>query len=806
MRIGYLCELSNLIARPPMPTDWNSRVLANKIADFCRKRLTPFLHADTERLQSYLLSLIAHREYPPTRGKGIDWRAISESCEIGHSRLVEIKEEVRPALDAIVRTLDAAARRELEPRVRTKARNDNDARPSMRGQRLRPVRRARVQPNVFGTPVPDVETGSSRPKLKRGAKPKPVEEYPEPVHGHWDDPATFREALTLHMQRHDETYWHLHRAIVDPEESFDIKTIRSWVRGTRAPISVESMEILRRIERRYRLPEGYFQEKLPHRGRAARGHELDDLSRSERRRLAWHLPDNFNSLPRSEREKIVEWVRRVIISGATDYRRYQAAAAKHRYAIRFPGVAYGRSEPLRSFGENDVQGQGGPETDPDLLSGVVDAPPQLTMEMASLVRFKTSTLTAFGLQRNGVWGEETTSQKIEHLGLMLGALAASPKGAVRGYGVPLQHLTLGLLVFPGVWDWYVQWRERRRGFYTAWEVDMLCIALALTRQDTGWLRQHGQLVQRVRPIPGLVSPAEIERARNDWDGACDAFFKHATGRAKEIQRVARVHRDPFEPIMPVLEAPSPVGEYRKITEEILKWMPDPARYPRGAAEAVRSFLMLRLGLHLGLRQKNLRQLMVCARGQLPRSERQLEDMKRGELRWTDRDGGWEVLIPAVAFKNANSSYFGSKPFRLVLPNLGGLYDHIETYIVRHRKVLLSGVEDPGTFFVKTVKQTSTDPAYDQTTFYEAWRLTIQRYGIYNPFTGRGAIKGLLPHGPHNVRDVLATHILKQTGSYEQASYAIQDTPEMVQNHYGRFLPQDKAALAAKILNQVWEAA
>jgi hypothetical protein len=45
-----------------------------------------------------------------------------------------------------------------------------------------------------------------------------------------------------------------------------------------------------------------------------------------------------------------------------------------------------------------------------------------------------------------------------------------------------------------------------------------------------------------------------------------------------------------------------------------------------------------------------------------------------------------------------------------------------------------------------------------------------------------------------------------TGSYEQASYAIQDTPDVVQQHYGRFLPQDKAALAAKILNQVWEAA
>lgn len=790
-----------------MHTGSKSRLLATKITDFCRKRLTPFLLADTERLEAYLLSLITHREYPPTKGRGIDWRTISEGCGVPYARLLEVKEEIRPAINAINRAFDAAATKEGQPLARKTRPTGNTAR--QRDEGLGTVRTtdwSRFHPDLFALEAAAAKSKPARIRERPGVKAKVVEEFPEPSSGEWDDKPAFHEALTLHMQRHGDSYWHLHRAVVRADESFDIKTIVSWMQGTRSPRSVESMEVLGRIERRYRLPTGYFREKLPHQARASGGYELDDVSPSERRRLAWHLPDNFNSLPFSEREKIVEWVRRVIISGATDYRRFQAAAAKHRYAIRFPGVAYGRSETAVSFDQHDTPPKGMPDTDPDLLSGVVDAPPQLTMEMAGLVRFKTSTLTAFGLQRNGVWGEETTSQKIEHLGLMLGALAASPKGAVRGYGVPLQHLTLGLLVFPGVWDWYVQWRERRRGFYTAWEVDMLRIALAMTRQDTGWLRQHGQLVHRVRPIPGLVSPAEIEAARADWDGACDAFFKHATGRAKEIQRVARVHRDPFEPIMPVLEAASPVGEYRKITEEILRRMPDSGRYPRGAAEAVRAFLMLRLGLHLGLRQKNLRQLMVCPRHQFPRSERQLEDMKRGELRWSERDAGWEVLIPAVAFKNANSSYFGSKPFRLVLPNLLGLYDHLEAYVDRHRRILLAGSEDPGTFFVKTVKQTSTDPAYDQTTFYEAWRLTIQRYGIYNPFTGRGAIKGLLPHGPHNVRDVLATHILKQTGSYEQASYAIQDTPEMVQNHYGRFLPQDKAALAAKILNQVWAAA
>ena len=98
-----------------------------------------------------------------------------------------------------------------------------------------------------------------------------------------------------------------------------------------------------------------------------------------------------------------------------------------------------------------------------------------------------------------------------------------------------------------------------------------------------------------------------------------------------------------------------------------------------------------------------------------------------------------------------------------------------------------------------------DPEFRGGSFFSMWSRMIQRYGIYNPYTGRGAIKGLLPHGPHCVRDVLATHILKQTGSYELASFAIQDSMETVMRHYARFLPHEKLARAAKVLNKVWSA-
>ncbi|QIB36394.1 hypothetical protein G3A50_20290 [Ancylobacter pratisalsi] len=752
------------------------------LVKFCQQRApTVLLPRDADLFQNWLLDLLAARVPPPLTERDYDWHAIAHACDVDHADLTRAGPVLAPGLDALRREL---ARRGHVTVKRAAARR---APPS----------------SERGTPHRGADQPEAIPR-RRGPRAKPIIEFPESDGRPWTDPPSFADALDLHMRRHGDTAKHLARVLEASATQVDATALNLWRRGVKVPRASRSLAALELIERRYRLPPGYFRSKLPNGDRCTSAGTIAGISRAERRRLAWHLPHDFDRRPLREREEILEWVKRVVITGTTDYRRFQAAAMKQRYSIRFPGLLDQSSQPRGLY--RFCREEDGSLPDPDLASAALDAPPQLAEEMADLVQFKTATLTAFGYQRSGVWGEETASQKVEHLGLMFGALAASPSGAVHGFGVPLENLSFGLLVFPIVWDWYIQWRERRRGFYTAWEVDMLRIAAALTRAETGWLRQNPQLAERIRPIPNLITERDVAAARADWDAACEQMHRHGLARAREVQRVARIHRDPFEPIMVVLEADSPVAEYRKITEEILRLMPDEKRYPRAAAEAVRAFLMLRLGLHLGVRQKNLRQLLVCPRGRLPTSERRLAEMKRGELRWSERDQGWEVLIPSVAFKNANSSFFGSKPFRLILPDLGGLYHYLEAYIDRHRRVLLKHAADPGTLFVKTVKLTSKDSAYCQNTFYEAWRLAIQRYGIHNPYTGRGAIKGLLPHGPHNVRDVLATHILKKTGSYEQASYAIQDTPEMVAKHYGRFLPQDKAALAAQILNKVWEAA
>lgn len=591
---------------------------------------------------------------------------------------------------------------------------------------------------------------------------------------HWDPPE-FHLALDLLMQCHGDNVWRLLKALNASEKLVDRKSLSAWRAGLKAPQSGMSMRAVALIEARYQLDPGNLRAKLPP-NRAVAGLHHPDISIAEGRRLAWHLPDDFSRRDPSERAEILDWVRTAVLGGGTAYGRYHARASRDRFSLRFDLTKEGRRA----------------------------APSELAAEIAELVRFKTATLTAPGKQRSGVWNSESAEQRLGHLGLMFGALTADPRSSVGGAGVERRKLCMALLIVPAVWDWYLQWREARRGFYTVWEVDMLLLVGGLTREGVGWLRQHPELAKRLSSVPGLVTDGDVDDALADWAGACERLHRHALSRAREIKRVARVHRDPFEPLLPILESDNPVGEYRKITEEILIRMPSACRYPRARAEAVRSFLMLRLGLHSGLRQKNLRQLMYRRRAEVPTSERELETQRRGELRWNNREGGWEIFIPCAAFKNAQSAYFAKRPYRLLLPDLGELYRWIDEYLDCHRQVLLKRSADPGTFFVKTVKRNTQDASYNQSTFYEAWRLTIQRYGIYNPYTGRGAIKGLLAHGPHSVRDVLATHILKQTGSYEQASYAIQDTPATVAAHYGRFLPQDKAALAASLLNKAWE--
>lgn len=108
---------------------------------------------------------------------------------------------------------------------------------------------------------------------------------------------------------------------------------------------------------------------------------------------------------------------------------------------------------------------------------------------------------------------QTASQKVEHFGLWFGAFAAPTESEVQGFGADLKLLTFAMMVLPQVWDWYLRWRERRRGFYTKWEIDLLSVAASFCWEETGWLRQMPRLAANLREIDDSFRPGTLQRLR-----------------------------------------------------------------------------------------------------------------------------------------------------------------------------------------------------------------------------------------------------------------------------------------------------
>lgn len=350
-----------------MQRELRNPAFARMISDYVRLRgATALPPRAVEKLRAHLVDLFETGQPPPVRGRGIDWGELAADAGIEPEVLDAAGHALRPGLEALRRELA----KPLPPGMRPRSKSGGRA-PRRIGATLRGRKSAQASAGSAAT----------RP----GRKPVAVVEFPEPTPGEWEDVPEFHAALALHMRRHGDTAHRLRRALAHGGHDLDTTTIGMWRRGIKAPAHRDSFAALAALERRWRLPAGYFRAKLPHPARATTGQALTGIGNAERRRLAWHLPDDFDRRAPAEQEEILDWIRRVVVTGATEYRRYQAAALKHRFGLRFPGIQATSDKALC-------------------------APPGLAQEMNELVAFKKAVLTPIGLQRRGVWGDETAAQ------------------------------------------------------------------------------------------------------------------------------------------------------------------------------------------------------------------------------------------------------------------------------------------------------------------------------------------------------------------------------------------------------------
>lgn len=174
-----------------------------KISEFCNIRIAPVVTKRAlEKIRSYLTSLVIYRQAPPMRNGRIDWQAIAGACGIEDEMTAELKKNLRPGLDAIIRWLDKERPAEDDrPAVEQPRRKRNPTGGSAK------VMAAGLSSSAAPAPIEREQT-----RAKPGIQPRPVEEFPMPLFDWTEEPEGFQQALIYHMRRHGDSYWHLHRA------------------------------------------------------------------------------------------------------------------------------------------------------------------------------------------------------------------------------------------------------------------------------------------------------------------------------------------------------------------------------------------------------------------------------------------------------------------------------------------------------------------------------------------------------------------------------------------------------------------
>jgi integrase len=581
-------------------------------------------------------------------------------------------------------------------------------------------------------------------------------------------PANFAVALEMAIERSG-----LNAQRVGELADGCIGIIDGWLRGASLP-SKSSFPFVSRIEKTLKLELGTLTSLVPH--RRSKRFRLSDypehtiingvkipLRRDEYllSKLRPLLPDDFNGRSEAARQEMVDWLIANLIGPTSDWAFLNRELGRITYSLKqFPSV--------------------------------------LEQEWQELSAFKCDPLTPPGMKRSIPWSPATNKMRRSDLERFFGALSL-PNDAedhrLRGMGLSPSLFTLAMFISPAILHWWILWKGKRRCDphtpkrdykYTHYEAVLLLIIGGLFNKETGWIRQRPDLADHLQVVPEFIDKKLIKRAKRDWSGVCDQAFDYYMHFAEEVERNAEIIRDPFELILPILEMEKPISALKTFAQNVLDDMPDVGTAPLQAARSMRDYMIVRLLGATALRSKNIVELTY-------------RNDNKGELH--KENDKWVIEISHHRFKNKYSGFFGSKKkkhnYKRVLMDNDGLYNRLEEYLNVYRPALLQRTKSDILLVVNASR-----PKFTTNKFHSKYRSLTMQYLAHNPYLNRG-IPGVKPHGPHSVRDIVATHIIRETGSYELAAYALADSVQTVKEHYARFMPEHKLHLVDKIMVEAW---
>lgn len=413
-------------------------------------------------------------------------------------------------------------------------------------------------------------------------------------------------------------------------------------------------------------------------------------------------------------------------------------------------------------------------------------PDRLRAEFSALRTYKTAPSGWGNKDLIWKWGDITADAAQTRLGSFFGFLclpADHPDPELRGLGMRPEDLTLAWLAVKEVVGEYLDFRCRRSGGHSHGMEVSITMWGALLKPKSGWLWLHSELLAR---LP--------ERQRQDvdagggWEDYCANTRLELLDFLKALRRSDQIKpmRDPMLPIRRILDHPQPLSlihnaltlhrSYLEVKGQVN------GRHSWTLATEWRDHLLISILARFPLRAKQWGLLTYREDGS-------------GYLQYHHQDS-WRLVIPYEDFKNSqNKAIFPLHGQESVVvlkfsdsEALQQLIPLLEFYLEKVRPI----IANQGDFLFPTKNGECMSPVL----LYSQIKMWTWKY-LSQSSPRRLGIEGVRPFGPHAFRDIVATHIIKTTGSIALAANILLDSEEVVRKHYARFLPEDRVGLALK---------
>lgn len=320
------------------------------------------------------------------------------------------------------------------------------------------------------------------------------------------------------------------------------------------------------------------------------------------------------------------------------------------------------------------------------------------------------------------------------------------KSASWGGGdLPLElALSLGWFADASRVKAFMTWRRQQAGNVingAVWKI--LVTAAALCHPERGFLLRH----------PDVWRDFGYE-SYEAWREHCVQSYQIYRQLMKIIKPDVKLSRDPFEPIKDIVAMEHPLDAVLDAIDRMDQDRPPPG----GEAELLwaRNRLLLSLMASNPLRARNLKELSW-------------REDNSGSLR-KDPDGNYRIFIPSPKLKNHTGA--GAKDYDVRVQST--LTPFIDKYLRDYLPRLSKGVTDR--IFVPT-----ENPQFQWDFLNETFRKLTRRYFVNSP-----------GFGPHAMRHIIATALVKLHGSFVPAAKVLHDLETTVEKHYGHLIGDDGA--------------